>query len=117
MSTAQLHVRRMLDLIEQSYSEPITLRVLAAALNRQASYLGTLFRRETGLSVRQCLTRVRLDRASVLVRDGVKIEAVALLVGYRSKKNFYRQFKRRFAMTPFVYGARAHDPTPSRPAP
>jgi len=72
---------------------------------RQASYLGALFRRETGLSVRQFLTRVRLDRASTLIREGVKIEAAALLVGYRSKKNFYRQFKRRFAMTPFAYGA------------
>lgn len=103
MSTAQLHVRRILEFIEQSYSQPVTLRVLAKALDRQASYLGALFRHETGLSVRQCLTRVRLDRASVLIREGVKIETVAQLVGYRSKKNFYRQFKRRFAMTPFAY--------------
>jgi two-component system, response regulator YesN len=110
MSTAQLHVRRILEFIEQSYSQPVTLEVLAKALDRQASYLGALFRRETGLSVRQCLTRVRLDRASVLIREGVKIEAVAQLVGYRSKKNFYRQFKRRFAMTPFAYGAHVrHD--------
>jgi len=103
MSTAQLHVRRIVEFIEQSYSQPVTLRVLAKALDRQASYLGALFRHETGLSVRQCLTRVRLDRASVLIREGVRIEAVAQLVGYRSKKNFYRQFKRRFAMTPFAY--------------
>jgi two-component system, response regulator YesN len=103
MSTAELHVRRILEFIEQSYSQPVTLRVLAKALDRQASYLGALFRRETGLSVRQCLTHVRLDRASVLIREGVKIESVAQLVGYRSKKNFYRQFKRRFAMTPFTY--------------
>jgi two-component system, response regulator YesN len=109
MSTAELHVRRILDFIEQSYSQPVTLRVLATALDRQASYLGALFRRETGLSVRQCLTSVRLDRASVLIREGVKIEAVSLLVGYRSKKNFYRQFKRRFAMTPFAYAAHTRD--------
>jgi YesN/AraC family two-component response regulator len=109
MSTAQLHVRRILDLIEQSYSDPLTLRVLAVALDRQASYLGALFRREMGVSVHQCLTQVRLDRASALIRDGVKIEAVALLVGYRSKKNFYRQFRRRFATTPFAYGARSRN--------
>ena len=109
MSTAQLHVRRILELIEQSYSQPVTLGVLSAALDRQASYLGALFRRETGVSVRECLTRVRLDRAAVLIREGVKIEAVALLVGYRSKKNFYRQFKRRFAMTPFAYAASARN--------
>ena len=104
MSAAQVHVRRMIDLIEQSYSDRITLHLLAAALNRQAAYLGALFRRQVGVSVRQWVTRVRLDHATALIRDGVKIEAVALLVGYRSKKNFYRQFKRRYATTPLAYG-------------
>jgi two-component system response regulator YesN len=107
MSAAQSHVRRMLDLIEQSYSEPITLPFLASALDRQASYLGAVFRREVGVPMHQWLTRVRLDHAAALIRDGVKIEAVALLVGYRSKKNFYRQFKRRFATTPLSYGTMA----------
>jgi YesN/AraC family two-component response regulator len=112
MSNAQVHVRRMLDLIEHSYSDPITLHSLATALNRQAAYLGALFRREVGVSVRQWVTRVRLEHATTLIRDGVKIEAVALLVGYRSKKNFYRQFKRRYATTPFAYrsAARAQNP-------
>jgi AraC-like DNA-binding protein len=102
-SAAQEHVRRMLDRIEQSYSEPITLRSLAAELHRQSAYLGGMFRRMVGMSVHQWLTTVRLDRASTLIRDGVKVEAVSLLVGYRSKKNFYRQFKRRFGTTPFEH--------------
>jgi AraC-like DNA-binding protein/two-component sensor histidine kinase len=97
---AQEHVRRILDRIEESYSEPITLRSLAAELHRQSAYLGGMFRRTVGMSVHQCLTAVRLDRASVLIREGIKVEAVSLLVGYRSKKNFYRQFKRRFGTTP-----------------
>jgi AraC-like DNA-binding protein/two-component sensor histidine kinase len=106
---AQEHVRRMLDRIERSYSEPITLRSLAAELHRQSAYLGGMFRRVVGVSVHQWLTTVRLDRASTLIRDGVKVEAVSLLVGYRSKKNFYRQFKRRFGTTPFAHrqGARS----------
>jgi len=93
----------MLNRIEQSYSEPITLHSLAAELHRQSAYLGGMFRRVVGMSVHQWLTNVRLDRASVLIRDGVKVEAVSLLVGYRSKKNFYRQFKRRFGTTPFEH--------------
>jgi AraC-like DNA-binding protein len=32
-----------------------------------------------------------------------------MLVGYRSKKNFYRQFKRRFGTTPFAHGIAARD--------
>lgn len=110
VSAAQEHVRRMLDRIEQSYSEPITLRSLAAELHRQSAYLGGMFRRMVGMSVHQWLTTVRLDRASALIREGVKVEAVSLLVGYRSKKNFYRQFKRRFGTTPFEHRNTARTP-------
>src|SRR4030095_9647738 len=39
MSAAQMHVRHMLDRIEHSYSEPITLRSLSAELQRQSAYL------------------------------------------------------------------------------
>jgi two-component system response regulator YesN len=103
MSAAQVHVRQMMDRIEQSYSEPITLHSLAAELHRQGAYLGAMFRREIGVPMRQWLTSVRLDHAATLIRDGVKVEAVSMLVGYRSKKNFYRQFKRRFGTTPVGY--------------
>jgi YesN/AraC family two-component response regulator len=103
MPAAQVHVRHMMDRIEQSYAEPITLHSLADELHRQGAYLGAMFRREIGVPMRQWLTSVRLDHAAVLIRDGVKVEAVSMLVGYRSKKNFYRQFKRRFGTTPLGY--------------
>jgi two-component system response regulator YesN len=79
------------------------LHSLAKELHRQGAYLGAMFRREVGVPMRQWLTAVRLDHASVLIREGVKVEAVSLLVGYRSKKNFYRQFKRRFGTTPYEH--------------
>ena len=103
MSAAQVHVRHMMDRIEQSYSDPITLHSLAAELHRQGAYLGALFRREIGVPMRHRLTSVRLEHAAGLILEGVKVEAVSMLVGYRSKKNFYRQFKRRFGTTPLGY--------------
>jgi YesN/AraC family two-component response regulator len=93
----------MLDVIEHSYAERITLDTFAAMLNRRATYLGHLFRKEVGMTLHQRLTRVRLDHATQLIAEGVKIEAAALIVGYRSKKNFYRQFRRHFATTPQAY--------------
>jgi two-component system response regulator YesN len=103
----------MLDVIEKSYAERITLDSLATTLNRQSAYLGQLFRREVGMTVRQWVTRVRLQHATMMIRDGVKIEAVALSVGYRSKKNFYRQFRRQFAITPSEYGRQQTKPQES----
>ena len=101
------HVRRILDVIEQSYAERITLDSLSALLDRQSAYLGHLFRKEVGMTVRQWVTLVRLQHAAALIREGVKIEAVALIVGYRSKKNFYRQFRRMYSTTPLEYGRMA----------
>ena len=104
----------MLDLIETSYTQHITLRSLAKVVDRQSTYLGTLFRREVGMTVRDRVTQLRIAQAATLIREGVKIEAVALMVGYRSKKNFYRQFRRTFATTPLGYARLNISPPPPR---
>jgi hypothetical protein len=43
---------------------------------------------------------VRMERARALLKAGEKIEAVALQVGYRSKRQFIRQFKYHVGMLP-----------------
>jgi len=96
-------VARMLSFIEQRYAEPLTLDVLAVALGRSKRYLATLFHQQTGQTVHGFLTQVRVHHAAALIRTGEKIEAVSLLVGYRSKKNFYRHFKDQLGVTPTVY--------------
>jgi len=103
LAAIQAHVDRMLDVIEQSYADRITLRTLAAMLNRQSAHLGHLFRKQVGMTVHQRLSHVRLYHAAELICGDMKIEDAALIVGYRSKKNFYRQFRRQFATTPHAY--------------
>lgn len=49
------------------------------------------------------MTQTRVHHAAALIRTGEKIEVVSLLVGYRSKKNFYRHFKERYGVTPLAY--------------
>jgi len=96
-------VRLMLDAIDREYADVLTLRTLGASIGRQPAYLGHVFRTALGLTVRQCRTRIRLEHAAEMIKAGTKIEAVSLTVGYRSKKNFYRQFKRYFGTTPGGY--------------
>src|SRR5688500_7746033 len=93
-------VTRMVEVLENQYGDVVTLRRLATEMGRQPAYLGRVFLKETGVTVREYVTRVRLEHAETLISEGVKIEAVSLSVGYRSKKNFYQQFKRRHGMTP-----------------
>ena len=87
------------------YDEPISLDSLAACIGRNAAYTATLFHRQTGTTIHRYLTRVRMRRAAMLLRRSEKVEAVMLQVGYRGKKNFYRQFETAFGVTPGRYKA------------
>jgi AraC-like DNA-binding protein len=103
MVTAQ----RIVDLIEKGFVDRITLKSISDSIRRKPSLVGRIFQAELGLSVHGYLTRVRLEHAAYLIHSKMKIEAVALNVGYRSKKNFYRQFLRHFGVTPEAYRRRA----------
>ena len=96
-------VRQLLKLINERSAEHISIRALARSAGLQEAYLSRLFRQQMGLGVRDYLTHIRMARAAALIRNGDKVEAVALEVGYRSKKNFYRQFSRSFGMTPATF--------------
>jgi AraC-like DNA-binding protein len=96
--------------LRRHYDEQISLDSLAARVDRNTSYIATLFRRGTGLTIHRYLTRIRMRRAATLLRRSEKVEVVMLVVGYRSKKNFYRQFKAAFGVTPGLYKACHTDP-------
>jgi YesN/AraC family two-component response regulator len=91
------------SLIERDYAQPLTLGTLAAAVGRERAYVARMFRRRTGDTLHGYLTAVRVARAREHILHGHKIEAVMLLVGYRSKKNFYRQFRAATGVTPGAY--------------
>lgn len=99
-------VRHILDLIDRQYGDVVTLRTLSTSVGRQPAYLGRLFRQEVGSSFHDYLTLIRMRQAAKLIQDGVKVEAVALCVGYRSKKNFYQQFRKHYGTNPVPYRCR-----------
>jgi AraC-like DNA-binding protein len=109
-ASATVMVQRMVDLIETSYGERVTLSSVAAALRGDPADLGRLFKSMTAVSIHEYLTRVRLEHGAHLINSGIKIESVAWSVGYRSKKNFYRQFLRHFGVTPEAYRRRRIQP-------
>jgi AraC-like DNA-binding protein len=90
-------------IIDERYAEPLTLDVLAVEVGRSKRHLASVFLRDFRVSVHGYLTQVRLNRALALIRAGEKIEVVSLFVGYRSKKNFYRNFKAHIGVTPIAY--------------
>jgi two-component system, response regulator YesN len=93
----------MLRTINRRYYEPLSLELFAETLHRERGYLGRLFKKEVGCSMREYLARVRVRRAAELILEGTKIEAAILEVGYRSPKRFYDAFKQEYGVTPAVF--------------
>jgi AraC-like DNA-binding protein len=96
-------VRLTLEFLHDHYTERIAWRDVAASVRRNGAYLARRFRRETGATVRQYLSDLRVQRAAQLIAGGDKVEFVMLSVGYHSKRTFYAHFRTAFGVTPGVY--------------
>ena len=91
-SRMDLAVHAVAQHISLHYHQPLNADLLAKLVGLKRGGLSVGFQARMTCTLHQYLTRVRIGHAKQLISRGEKIDAVALLVGYRSKKNFYRQF-------------------------
>jgi AraC-like DNA-binding protein len=88
--------------IRENFQRPLNVERLAQSVKMTASGLRRAFHAEFGRSPRAYHTVVRLLHALEQV-EAEKIDGVALEVGYRSRKNFYRMFKSLTGLTPSAF--------------
>ena len=88
--------------IRDQYNRPWSLATLARRFNVTPSQLRRNFQREFGMTVREYQRTMRLIEALPQVPTE-KIDAIALKVGYKSKKNFYRAFQSVTGLTPTAF--------------
>ncbi|MDR0457052.1 MAG: AraC family transcriptional regulator [Treponema sp.] len=87
-------VNKVTRYISMHYAEKLTIKNLAARIHLHPDYFGRLFKQETGMSLHQYLTRVRVKNAEDLLYNGkYKIDEVAELCGFCDVVYFYKSFK------------------------
>lgn len=89
---------RVAQLLNHDYKTRWSVPALGRRFRVPPTVLSRDFRQEFGLSIHAYQELVRLAMAMGDLR-GDKVEAVALQVGYHSKKDFYRAFKRVTGIT------------------
>ena len=95
--------------IHQHYIEPIAIKDIAAALHFTSTHICIQFKHETGETINDRITRLRMDRAKALLAErSVKAYDVCYAVGYADPSYFGKLFKRMTGVTPAEYrdGAR-----------
>ncbi|WNS44087.1 response regulator transcription factor [Paenibacillus sp. MMS20-IR301] len=94
-------VNQVLNYIEKSYSEDLSLKKLGFMFNIHPVYLGQLFHKATGESFAEYMNRYRIERAKELLRStNQKVHEIARNVGYWEMGYFYKQFKKYVGVSP-----------------
>ncbi|AIQ42771.1 response regulator transcription factor [Paenibacillus sp. FSL R7-0312] len=94
-------VNQVLNYIEKSYSEDLSLKKLGFMFNIHPVYLGQLFHKMTGESFAEYMNRYRIEKAKEQLRStNNKVHEIARSVGYWEMGYFYKQFKKYVGISP-----------------
>jgi two-component system, response regulator YesN len=101
-------VLEVIKYIRSHYSDKeITVNMLAELVHLTPTYLSTLFRKETGKTLSEYITEVRIDSsADLLMKPQVKLYEIAEQSGYNDANYFSKAFKKIKGMTPSQFRRR-----------
>lgn len=109
-SNRTLHrtVQSVLELIKERYNTNLTLEAVAREAYISNTYLSSLFKQELGVNFLDYLHQYRIEKSKELLRQDLKIYAVARLVGYQEERHFSSTFKKWTGITPSQFKSTIH---------
>ncbi|MCK8488749.1 AraC family transcriptional regulator [Paenibacillus sp. MBLB2552] len=96
-------VEQAIRWFQLQYSQQIGIEELSRNLGYHRAHLFNAFKARTGLSPKQYLTKIRIDKAKELLAGPLTIDQIASSVGFNDALYFSRQFKKSTGMSPSEY--------------
>lgn len=91
----------LLKYVEENYAEKLYLSTLAKQFYINMSYCSELFKKVTGLTFSEYVTKIRMEKAAELLSSGdYKIKDVAEMTGYSDAFYFSKVMKKYYGITP-----------------
>ena len=82
-------------------NEKLNLQFAADRLRKNAKYVSTVFKKDTGMNFTAYLNKVRLEKADELLRTTDRsISQISIEVGYSSYKYFSTVYRKYFGTNP-----------------
>jgi len=108
--TSELRPNSVVDtlkrIVAEGYRDNISLRSVAQQIYMNPTYLGKLFKANTGMMFHDYLLQVRMERAKeLLCSSDMKVYEIAEAVGYGELDWFYKRFKAYAGLSPSEYRA------------
>ncbi|MEN1760297.1 response regulator transcription factor [Anoxynatronum sibiricum] len=97
-------IRQAKKYIEENYMNPLTLEEVGTHIGFNSCYFSSVFKKETGSSFIEYLSKTRIEKAKVLLKESdLRILDVSLMVGYNDVKYFTKSFKKHTGLQPNEY--------------
>lgn len=93
------------ELIVKNYTDiNLSLQSISAMLNMSSDYLGKIFKMSQYISVSEYINEVRLEQTlSLLENNENTIKQIMHKSGFINESNFFRNFKKKYGVTPREY--------------
>ena len=99
-----LLVRKVITEIDYDLTADLSLKTQAKLLNVNSSYLSTLFKKETGLTLTEYVNKKRIKHALLLLNStDMQIQMIAQYCGIQDVNYFTKTFKKMVGKTPKEY--------------
>lgn len=109
------HSRRVevldaIQFISRHLDKRISLEEVARHLHLNASYFSRLFRKETGETFIEFVTRTKMERAKeMLDQTSLPVSRICEQLGYDNQSYFIKTFKTQTGLTPVEFRGRRHE--------
>ena len=97
-------ISEVIEYVELNLSKEILLSDLAGENNVSESYLSKKFKKETGITFGNYITKKRCKKAALMLKEtALQIQEISAYVGYPDNNYFIKVFKKMYNMTPSEY--------------
>lgn len=93
----------IMDYVRTNYFRKLSVADMAALIPIGTRQFTRIFKKETGMTFKEYVNGVRLERAKALIAAGENAVAASFQIGFESVPYFYRAFKKETGMTPNRY--------------
>jgi len=97
-------VQSSIQYLHQNYKENPSLTLTASIVNLNPDYFAHRFRKETGETYTEYLTKLKLEHAKkLLLSSGLSVTEICFASGFTSLSNFMKVFKKHTGHSPRQY--------------
>lgn len=100
MDHVSQNVLKMMSYISEHYIENIGLQDIADHMYMDKSYIGRLFKKHTGMTIKPYINMQRILKAKNLIASGKQATDIYTECGFENYSTFYRAFKKYVGYTP-----------------